>query len=307
VLRRAAAAALWGALAACGLLALAARGGGSTPVRALAMTPTAYAYAPLLLFGPTPYACPLTSTNNYTADFAIQWDQDDPVRPAYLHADKNIELRGYTLYTGTLKRELVNYGSDDPTQPPQFTSLFDPNRVPTLTNFYRVGSWSWARSPSPGTRGAPITSPKITALGLATTPGERIRVPKSGYDIGGGMEVLLLFADEDTVALRYTREDSSGSNGYTVHIDNICTDPNLLALYNTHDRSNGPRYVYRYRGYCCYDLPNLRAGRTLGRARGSEVVVAISDTGTFWDPRSCNEWWQERAQYGYTGTCPAHD
>ena len=46
------------------------------------------------------------------------------------------------------------------------------------------------------------------------------------------MEVLVIFADEDSIALRYTREDSSASAGYTVHIDNICTDPNLLALYD---------------------------------------------------------------------------
>ncbi len=306
-------AALIASLALCALFALAVGGASQAPARALGMTPTAHAYAPLVLFAPTPvpsatpYTCPLTSTNLYTAGDAKQYDLDNPVRPAWNHADKNIALRGYTLYTGTLKRELVNYGSDDPKQPPQFLTMFSPYRVPALTNFYRVGSWSWAQSPNPGTRGTPITSPKITALGLATTPGERIRVPDSGYDIGGGMEVLLIFADEDTVALRYTREDSSGSPGYTVFIDKICTDPNLLALYNQTDDPDGPRYVYHYRGYCCYDLPNLSAGRTVGRARGNEVVVAISDSGTFWDPRSCNEWWQDRAEYGYTGSCPAHD
>ena len=298
-------------LALCLLLALAPGGARGALAWPLDISPTAFAYVPLVLVGPTPtpvptpYACPLTSTNIYTAGFAVQYDLDNPVRPAWNHADKNLALRGYTLYTGTLKRELVNYGSDDPTQPPQFATLFQPYRVPTLTNFYRVGSWLWAPSPNPGTRGAPITSPKITALGLATTPGEPLHVPTSDYDIGMGMEVLVLFADEDTIALRYTREDSSGANGYTVHVDNICTDPNLLALYNQHDDPAGPRYVFHYRGYCCYDLPNLPAGKVFGTARGDEVVVAIADTGAFWDPRSCNEWWQIRP--GYTGTCPPHD
>ena len=182
--------------------------------------------------------------------------------------------------------------------------MFDPYRVPALIGFYRVYNWNWAPSPDPGSRGDPITSYPVTALGLQTTPGEILHVPTSGYDIGGGMEVLVLFADEDTVALRYTREDSSGSLGYTVHLDNICTDPNLLALYSSLDEPNGPRYVYvppENRPYS-YDLPNLYAGQPLGIARSTEIVVAIVDTGTFMDPRSCNEWWQIRPDY--SGTCP---
>jgi hypothetical protein len=142
-------------------------------------------------------------------------------------------------------------------------------------------------------------------MGLGTTPGETLHVPASGYSIGGGMEVLVIFADQDTVALRYTREDSSASAGYTVHIDNICTDPNLLALYRALDAPDGPRYDYVGRIQHSYDLPNLPAGHILGTARETEVVIAISDTGTFQDPRSCNEWWQIRP--GYSGTCPPHD
>jgi subtilisin family serine protease len=108
------------------------------------------------------------------------------------------------------------------------------------------------------------------------------------------MEVLVLFADHDTVALRYTREDSSAPPGYTIHIDNICTDPNLLALYNTLDDPSGPRYQYPN---ASYGLPNLYAGQSFGVARTSEVVVAIADTGSFQDPRSLDEWWQIRPGY----------
>jgi hypothetical protein len=56
------------------------------------------------------------------------------------------------------------------------------------------------------------------------------------------MEVIVLFADADTVALKYAREDSAGAQGYTLHIDRICTDPNLLALYNVLDNPSGPRW-----------------------------------------------------------------
>ena len=259
-------------------------------------------YLPLISRAP---GCPGTSTNRYTAGSAYQFDLDNPVRPAWNHADKNLALRGYAPNTdGNLQRQLVNYGSDDPTQPPQFATLFKPARMPDLVGFYRVGGWSWAASPDPGHNGSSILVPKVTALGLKALPGETIYVPSSGYDIGGGKEVLILYADEQSVTLRYTRDDSSAPGGYSVFVDNICTDLNLLALYQQHDDPNGPRYNYvspENRPYA-YDLPNLPPGYPLGTVIKGEVVVAISDTGRFWDPRSCNEWWQIRP--GYSAGCP---
>jgi hypothetical protein len=253
------------------------------------------------------HTCPVTSGNHYDYGIAFQYDEDDPVRPAHLHADKNLALRSYTPTDPPL-RELVDYGPESP-QPPQFATMFEPHRVPSLVGFYRVHDWIWADSPDPGTRADPITQYPVTALGLGTTPGEVLSVPESGYNIGGDpdMEVLVLFADEDSITLRYTRDDSSAPAGYTLHIDNICTDPNLLALYNSLDDPDGPRYVFvppASRPYW-YDLPNLPAGKPFGTARGDEVVVAIADTGAFQDPRSCEEWWQERP--GYSGDCPAHE
>jgi hypothetical protein len=253
---------------------------------------------------PEPSPCP-TSGRQYGSITAYQYDLDDPVRPAELHADKNIELRSYQVISGgSVKKTLVNYGSDDPVQPPQLATLFQPSRVPTLANVYRVYNWNWAPSPDPGTRGDLLTSPQVTALGVATVPGEILRTPSSDYDIGGGMEVMVLFADWNTIALRYTREDSSGSAGYTLHIDGICTDPDLLALYFYRDRPDGPRYRFVSPGGrpYGYPLPGLPAGQPLGTALGGEVVLAIVDSGRFMDPRSCNEWWQIRP--GYSGSCP---
>jgi hypothetical protein len=255
-------------------------------------------YLPLVARQPTPtYACPTTSLNRYEGGAASQFDWDNPVRPAHDHADKNIELRGYVFDEDPgLVHGFVDYDSDDPTQPPQFATLFSPSKVPSFANLYNVHNWDWAASPDPGSRGSPIESPPVTALGLSASPGEVLRVPSSGYSIGPGKEVLVLFADEDTVALRYTREDSSGSQGYTVHVDGMCTDPNLLALYDLLDNPDGPRYVFKpanQRPYW-YDLPCLGAGQPIGTGRNDEVVVAISDTGTFQDPRSKDEWWQIR-------------
>jgi len=268
------------------LLQMSLSGTGQAALLAPTLTPTAFSYLPFV--ARSDFSCPTTSTNEYQSGIAYQYDDDDPVRPAYAHADKNIELRGYVLTEPNI-RDFVDYGCDDDTLPPQFATLFGPARVPALTAFYQVHDWIWSASPEPGERGDPIAAPPVTALGLRTTPGEILRVPVSGYDIGGGMEVLVLFADEDTVALRYTREDSSASPGYTVHIDNLCTDPNLLALYRELDDSHGPRYQYPNHHY---QLPNLRAGQPVGVSRGAEVVVAIADTGAFQDPRSLEEWWQ---------------
>jgi len=257
---------------------------------------SARAYLPIAL---SPDACPTTSTNNYASGFVSQFDMDNPVRPAYNHADKNIELRGYVLNTDSnLQRELVDYGSDDPTQPPQLATLFEPNRVPTISGFYQVYQWNWSSSPQPGERAEPITQPKVTALGFDLEAGTTLHAPTSGYDIGGGMEVVVLFADEDTVTLHYTREDT-GALGYTLHIDQICTDPNLLALYNSLDDANGPRYDVSSGGY---NLPTLPAGQVFGTIGSGEMILAVADTGTYQDARSCFEWWQIRP--GYSGSCP---
>jgi hypothetical protein len=287
---------------------LVASMGAAPPAAGLDFTPTAYVYLPQVSWyptptptpTPTPYACPSSSANTYSAGVAYQVDADDPVRPAWDHADKNIALRGYAPNTDPgLKRELVDYGCDD-ANAPQFATLFQPARVPSFVDFYRIHNWYWAPSPDPGTRGDPVTTPPVTMLGLRTTPGEVLHVPESGYDIGAGMEVLVIFADEDTLTLRYTRDDSAAPPGYTLHVDNICTDPNLLALYNTFDDyPEDPRYQYPNPSY---DLPHLPAGHPLGTARGDEVVIGIADTGTFQDPRSCHEWWRQRP--GYTGSCP---
>lgn len=256
------------------------------------------AYLPIVL-SPPEFACATTSANQYTSGPVFQYDTDNPVRPAYDHADKNIELRGYTLNDDpNLVRELIDYGSGDPTQPPQFATLFSPYQVPPFAEFHQVHQWNWDTSPNPGTRGAPINDPPTTAVSFTLPPGTNLHVPVSGYDIGAGMEVIVLFADEDTVTLHYTREDTSAV-GYTIHIDQICTDPNLLDLYNTLDDPDGPRYDYPSPSY---NLPTLPAGKTFGTASKQTMVVALTDTGAFQDPRSCHEWWQIRP--GYSGSCP---
>jgi hypothetical protein len=298
--------ALWLASLVSGVLAISLLFGSTSAAEPAAApatpTPAARVHLPLVLNpAGSSLTCPISSTNNYAQGLVYQADADNPVRPANLHADKNLALRSYVANNDAgLRRELVDYGSAS-TQPPQPATLFSPNRVPPLVGFYRVHDWNWSPSPAPGSQGAPLTRWHATALGLQVSPGETLHVPTSAYDIGEGGEVIVLHADERRVALHYTREDSA-AGGYTVHIEGLCTDPKLLALYNQLNAANGPRYVFPASQY---RLPVLPAGQPIGWARGSEVVVAIVDSGEFMDPRSCNEWWQIRP--GYAGTCPPHE
>ncbi len=280
----------WRVLALFGALLLVAAGPALDPRPPAVPATGGHLYLPLISRTP----CSPTSGNGYSAGPASQGDADNPVRPAWNNADKNMALRGYQSNPSAFKG-FINYGSNDPNQiPPQLATLFSPNRVPAFTGAYQVYNWNWQPSPNPGTRGSLDTDWAITVLGMGVTPGEGLHVPASGYDLGGGMEVIVLYADARSLTLKYTRSDSVAL-GYTLHVDNICTDPNLLALYRSLD--SGPRYVYygpppnhAYE----YNLPNLPAGQVFGTALDTEIRVAIVDTGSFMDPRSCNDWWKVR-------------
>jgi hypothetical protein len=193
-------------------------------------------------------------------------------RPAELHADLNLALRGYELtsaYPG-----LVDYGGGADASAPKLYTLFADHRVPSFPNLYRVYNWDWECN----CRAGLATNYPVTLAGMGTTPGEVLRLPDSGYSIGSGYEALVLYASEERITLKYTREDNVVS-GYTIHVENVCVEPSLLALYRTwNDAGRG-------------QLPALRAGQPFGRAGTSEIGVAIRDCGTFMDPRSKQDWW----------------
>lgn len=196
-------------------------------------------------------------------------------RPAAEHGDLNLALRGYSRAQAT--RGLIDMAGPTDHRAPQLAGLFADNRTPDFTSVYRVNNWDWGRN----ARSAPIGEFEVTLAGLAAEAGETIHVPDSGYGIGQGYAVLVLYADTDHITLKYTGEDSV-VNGYTVHVEGVCVEPNLLALY---ERMNADG-----RG----QLPALRAGQAFGRARENEIQVAIRDTGRFMDPRTRKDWWRGR-------------
>ena len=193
-------------------------------------------------------------------------------RPAEVHADLNLALRGYEV-TGA-DPGLVDYGGGEDPAAPYLPTLFSAPRVPAFSTAYQVYDWNWACN----CRGDLLDTWPVTLLGMGVAPGEVIHLPDSGYDIGSGYDALVLYASEERITVKYTREDNV-VRGYTIHIENICVEPSLLALYRAMNDAG--------RGY----LPALRGGQPLGRAWSSEIRVATRDNGAFMDPRSRKDWW----------------
>ncbi len=205
--------------------------------------------------------------------------------PDHLHGDFNLARRGYAVVPESL--ELVSFdGATDP-DAPQLSGLFQPNRTPAIRSVYRVNEWLWDAGRCDGRiHGCPgslIDDWEVTMVGLATKPGEAIRIPERSAQIfNGGYKALVLFADERQITLGYTRRDTVAA-GYVVHILGVCVDPNLLALYRAQNDADG----WRSSG----QLPALRNDQILGTALGSEIKVSIRDNGSFMDPRSSKDWW----------------
>ncbi len=197
-------------------------------------------------------------------------DEDVSQNPDY-----NLGYRGYAPTSAELT--LVDLGPVVDTGAPQLAAIFSDNRTPQFSNAYQRYRWDTecdCRDDSTRSRW------ETTVLGMATQSNEIMRTPDSGYDIGGGNEYMVLYADSERVTLHVGNSDAL--DGYVVHMEGFCVDPNLVDLYEQLD-GNG-------RG----ELPVLEGAQPIGRAVGGEIKVAVRDSGHFLDPRSRNSWWQGR-------------
>lgn len=194
-------------------------------------------------------------------------------RSAARHADLNLNLRGYT----DAKAPLGYVELGGPTDPaaPDLRTLFADQRLPGIAAVHRVYDWDW----NCNCRAGPINYPAVTMATLMTTPSETLRAPDSGYGIGNGYEMLVLYAEPTRLTLKYTREDNV-VRGYTLHLENVCVEARLVGLYRALN-AQGRKL-----------LPALKAGQPLARASGQALRVAIRDTGSFMDPRSRKDWWR---------------
>lgn len=233
-------------------------------------TITHHVYVPLVA-GPLLDACTPIPDASYATLPIISPPTD---RPAEEHPDVNLSIRGYQVtdaYTG-----LIPYTGPIDDLAPQLSSGLCASRCgPPFANVYQVYDWDWEHD----ARGSLIVDPEVTLVGIPVTPGETIHVPDSGYDIGQGYEVMVLYASTERITLKYTREDNVVW-GYTLHVEGVCAEPGLLALYESANAAGRTR------------LPVLQSGQAFGRARGTEIRVAIRDTGTFMEPRRHEDWWR---------------
>lgn len=183
--------------------------------------------------------------------------------------DVNIKLRGSQPVDGQKTLVKIN-GPTDPIAP-QLCTLFSTTHLAPIVNLYAIGRYQGLSS---GTESDP---PHL--VDFQTTPGENIRLPWSGYDIGGGYGAMVVYADSDSIALHYENTDGT-VDGYALHLLNFNVSPALLTLYNQNASSRDV-------------LPVVMPGQTLGTARGSTITVSIRDTGSFMDPRSVKDWWSK--------------
>ncbi len=227
---------------------------------------------PLVIPTSAPAAnCPTTSNQTYGT---IQTQSDYVISgPPDQHPEVNLGLRSYTQVNE--KPELVNYGGDTDPQALKINSLFADGRLPTIIYTYKVNTWDYStNSRSQQTENAW----PVSLIGLAAKPRESLVVPPSGREIGNGNELMVIYAEANRITFTNSRGDN-WTDGYILHVEDICTDPNLIAAYRTADAAG--------RG----SLPALPKGKVFGTAQSSEVKVAIRDSGQFMDPRSRKDWW----------------
>lgn len=218
---------------------------------------------------PSPTATAVSVGEKYSALSVYPSPSDHSTAPVEL----NIAARGFAPGNGTLGLVSVD-GPADPGAP-QLYSLFADARTPTFSAVYQINDWDW----NCNCQGALPADPQVALAGLVVTPGEIIRVPQSSYYIGNDYQALVLYADSDRITFNYTRTGNP-VRGYTIYLEGLAVDSSLLALYQQTNAAGRA------------GLPALQAGQGVGRARTSEIKVAIRDAGAFMDPRSRKDWWR---------------
>ncbi|HEY3108574.1 MAG TPA: hypothetical protein VGL23_07460, partial [Chloroflexota bacterium] len=126
-----------------------------------------------------------------------------PSLPPDVNPDLNLTVRGWVA--NSAPRALVDYnGGTDPSAP-QLYSLFANDRTPSFTSTHQVYDWDWNNN----RRGALLSQWPVTLLGMGTTAGEVIRLPRrAGSDIYQGLYyALVVYAERTRISLHYARND----------------------------------------------------------------------------------------------------
>lgn len=219
----------------------------------------------------SPVNCPTTSTESYDS-----WGVNPPDLNTNTNPDKNVFLRGYGETAGKLQLVTYGYPAGEPPDPkaPQLNSIL--KNGAQFLHLYKIHKWDWNNN-RPSTEYEDYAP--VSVLGLYAKPGQQLLTPTSGYVIATGYKAMLIYADEKSLAINWTGDDDA-ITGYAAHIDGICVDPNLLALYRQLNSAGR------------HKMPVLKDGQKMGTAKTNEVRVAIRDSGNFLDPRSKLDWWK---------------
>ena len=218
-----------------------------------------------------PVSCDLPEKNYGTLSVHGPSQTGDPES----NANVNLGYRGWEPVTADHKLITIDKSGKDP-KAPQFPDMFADRRTATISGTYMRYRWDWDCN-------CPVdlkSSEEVTVLGLAVQQGETIYTPDSDYDIGDGYEYQVTYAGDSGITLYIGLDDDY--NGYVVHIEDVCVDPDLVELFrDLHD--DGRK-----------ELPALKGHQAFGKALSGEIKVAVRDTGHFLDPRSRNDWWRGR-------------
>lgn len=229
--------------------------------------------------------CPSASSENYSSLGVIS-DYPKPSVPPEQNYEINMLLRGYEEVNE--KKALIDYGGDtDPVMPPSLGTIFP--TTPAIVRTYKVHKWDYAQN----TKSPDLESNwPVNLIGLATTVGEPLVGPKAGREIGGGNVLMLIYATPTFATFVHGRGENP-QDGYFIHMDNFCVDPNLLSAYQSANAAG--------RG----SLPVIRTGQVFGYGNGSDIRIAVRDSGDWMDPRARKDWWQgSDATSGTTDTFP---
>lgn len=200
--------------------------------------------------------------------------------PAVQDADIKLSVRGW-IDSPEPRTLLDNIGGDnDRGRGPQLNTIME-DSTPNITGVFQVNYPD----------GTPIVKDErsnwgVTLMELGT--GSDILAPKIGYDIGGGFNYTVLYADNNELTLKATLEDSA-AYGYTLHFVDLNVKQEIVDAYvaNEKDRENS--------------LVAMPCGFKIGTAKDSKFKVAVADTGTFMDPRVRKDWWNEPSNTSCAG------
>lgn len=224
------------------------------------------------------YPCPGSST--------VLWAEMSPrqggISGAAESPDLNMNVRGWSLADEALGFVRYPYPPDEPpdTLHPLHLSNIAGSTGASFVSTYQVSDWDWLGCDCATPR-ASLPYP-VTMLGLGTTPGQTLHIAGRNLPVDpAGYTAMVLYADAGQIALKYTWEDRVDT-GYLVHLVNLCVDPNLVDLYQRLN-AEGRR-----------KLPAVTNLSVVGLAAGYEVDVIVRDSGSFLDPRSWQDWWQDQ-------------